>query len=73
MKTAGIVLLIIGLLMTIITGFTVITKEEVADIGPVEINKTEKHPIYWSPVTGIVLAAAGFILLVADRRRSAKT
>lgn len=70
MKTLGMVLLVVGLVMTVFTGFTMITKEEVADLGPVEINKENEHPIYWSPVTGGIIAAVGLIVLVTGRKRS---
>lgn len=69
MKTLGIILLVIGLVMTVFTGFNLITKKKVVDLGPVEINKEEKTPIYWSPVTGGILAAAGLIILVAGRKK----
>jgi hypothetical protein len=55
--------------MTVFTGFNVITEKEVVDIGPVEINREEKTPIYWSPVTGLVLAGIGAIMVFAGRRK----
>jgi uncharacterized membrane protein YqgA involved in biofilm formation len=69
MKTLGIVVLALGIIMTIFTGFNVITKEKVVDLGPVEINKEEKTPIYWSPITGGILIVAGAIILVAGRKK----
>lgn len=50
--------------MTIFTGFTVITRKEVVDLGNIEINQKEKTPIYWSPLTGGVLMAAGVVILL---------
>lgn len=70
MKTVGIILLVIGLVMTVFTGFTMITKEKVVDLGPLEINKEEKTPIYWSPITGGILAAAGVVILVMGRGKN---
>jgi hypothetical protein len=69
MKTLGIVLLVVGVIMTIFTGFNVITKKKVVDLGKVEINKEEKTPIYWSPITGGLLAAAGILVLVVGKRK----
>ena len=54
-RNLGIVLLGIGILMMLYTGFTYITKEKVVDVGPIEINKSEKHPVRWSPIVGAVL------------------
>lgn len=70
MKTLGILLIVIGAIMTIFTGFNLITKKEVADIGPIEINKTEKTPIYWSPVTGALLLVAGVVIMATSRKSS---
>lgn len=69
MKTLAIILLAVGLLMTAFTGFTLITKEKVADLGPLEVNKQEKTPIYWSPVTGMVIAGAGIVLFVLAKQK----
>lgn len=69
MKNLGIVLIAIGVLMTVFTGFNVFTKKKVVDFGSVEINKTEKTPIYWSPITGLVLMAAGGLVLITNRKK----
>lgn len=70
MKTLGIILLIVGLIMTFFTGFNIITKKEVVDLGSVEISTKEKTPIYWSPITGGVLAIAGVVILLVNRRKA---
>jgi hypothetical protein len=69
MKTLGIVLLIVGGIMMIFTGFNITTRKKVVDLGPVEINKEEKTPVYWSPVTGGILLAAGILVLVVGKRK----
>tara|TARA_R110001592_G_scaffold55592_2_gene169743 strand:- start:418 stop:630 length:213 start_codon:yes stop_codon:yes gene_type:complete len=69
MKTIGMILLVGGILMTIFTGVNLVTKEEVVDLGVVEINKKQNNPIYWSPITGGVLAVIGAIVLVAGKRK----
>jgi hypothetical protein len=70
MRTLAILLIVIGGIMTVFTGFNLVTKKEVADIGPIEINKTEKTPIYWSPITGAILLVAGVIIMVSSKRGS---
>lgn len=69
MKNLGIVLIVIGLVMTVITGFNVVTKKKVVDLGPLEINKEEKTPIYWSPVLGGVLLISGVLILLVGRKK----
>lgn len=69
MKKVGIVLVVIGLVMTLITGFNVITKKKIVDIGNIEINKEEKTPIYWSPILGLILLATGAVMYISDKKR----
>ncbi len=69
MKTLGLILLVVGIIMTVFTGFTLMTKEKVVDLGAIEINKTEKTPIYWSPITGGVLAVVGVIVLLVGSKK----
>lgn len=68
MKNLGMVLLVIGIVMTIFTGFNLVTKEKVVDLGSVEISTNKKTPIYWSPITGGVLAMAGVLLIALGRK-----
>lgn len=68
MKKAGIVLIVIGALMVIFTGFNLITKEKVVDLGPLEINKEEKTPISWSPIIGGVILVAGIAMAASNKR-----
>lgn len=70
MKTLGIILIVAGIAMMLFTGFNIITKEKVVDAGPIEISKEKKTPVYWSPIAGGVLLAAGVIVMLADRKRS---
>ena len=70
MKNLGITLVVIGIIMTVFTGFNIITKKKVVDLGAVEISREEKTPIYWSPITGGLLAVAGVLMLVAGKRKS---
>lgn len=69
MKSLGIALLVIGITMTVFTGFNIVTRKKVVDLGAVEITSQEKTPIYWSPVTGGVLAVAGVVLLLFGKKR----
>lgn len=69
MKTLGIALLVIGIIMTVFTGFNLITEKKVVDIGEIEISKKEKTPIYWSPVTGGILAIAGLAIILSTRKK----
>ena len=69
-RKTGVVLLVIGIMMVIYTGFTFVTRDKVLDVGPLEIRKEEKHPVYWSPVVGLVLLAGGIGMITFSKHRS---
>ena len=69
MKSTGIILIIIGLLLTIFTGFGFLTKKKVVDIGKVEITRSEPHRVQWPSYLGVgVMVVGGIILLVRAKR-----
>jgi drug/metabolite transporter (DMT)-like permease len=68
MKTLGIFLAAIGLIMMIYTGFNYVTKEKVVDIGPLEINKETNHPVQWSPIVGAVLLVGGIVMIATSKK-----
>jgi hypothetical protein len=69
MKKLGIVLIVVGIVASLISGFTLITKKKVVDLGKIEINREEKTPIYWSPYVGIGILAVGVILFVGNKEK----
>ncbi len=68
-KVAGIVLLSLGILMMIYTGFNYVTTEKVVDLGPIEINSQKNHPVRWSPIIGVVLTIGGFLIFTTGRAK----
>jgi Ca2+/H+ antiporter len=68
MKKAGIVLLIIGLVVTLVTGVSFFTKEKVVDIGKVEITKDKKHTASWSPLWGVGIMVLGGALILLNKK-----
>ena len=69
MKTAGWILIVIGIVMILVRGFSVPVEKKVVDLGPVEINKTENKWIGWPTYAGGILAVIGVVLVVADRKK----
>jgi len=64
----GIILVIVGIVMLAYGGYTYFTTQEnVAKLGPIEINKQERHPVPIGPIVGGVCIAGGVILLVSGR------
>jgi hypothetical protein len=70
MKKTGIIVLIIGLAFTVITGLSFFTREKVVDIGTLEISAKKKHSISWSPIVGIIAVALGGGLYFFGRKHS---
>jgi hypothetical protein len=69
MKTAGIILLVLGLLMTIYSGYTYVTKEKVLDIGGIEITSDKEHTINWQPYVGLGIIVIGGTVLVMSKKK----
>lgn len=69
-KTAGIIILIVGLLMTLYTGFTYFTKEKVVDLGELERTKDNQHTVNWQPYIGIGVMVVGGAVLILGRKRN---
>jgi mannose/fructose/N-acetylgalactosamine-specific phosphotransferase system component IIC len=62
-KKTGIVVLILGLLLTIFTTVTFFTRERVAKIGDVNITANKRHHLKWSPLVGIAVMGVGGVML----------
>jgi hypothetical protein len=70
MKTAGAILLVAGLIMTLYTGFTYFTKEKVVDLGEIQITQDREHSVNWQPYVGIGVMVIGGALFVISRKKS---
>lgn len=67
----GIILVLVGIAMLAYGGFAVFTtKENVAKLGPLEINKEKEHPVPIGPIVGGICIVGGIILLVSGGRSS---
>jgi drug/metabolite transporter (DMT)-like permease len=71
MKTLGIILVIAGIAMILIRGFSVQTEKKVVDLGPVEVNKKENKWIGWPTYAGGLVAVIGVVLLVGGNKKNA--
>lgn len=69
MKTFGFVLIGLGIIMMIYTGFNYVSTEKVVDLGPIEINAEKNHPVKWSPIVGIVLIVGGIVVFAINKKK----
>ena len=68
-KTLGIVLVAIGIVMMVYTGFNYVTTEKVVDLGPIEINAEKSHNVQWPPIVGLILIVGGIVVIVLDKKK----
>jgi hypothetical protein len=69
MKKAGIVIVILGLILTIFTAVTFFTKERVAKIGDINIMANKRHHLNWSPLIGIAVMGIGGVVFLASPKK----
>ena len=71
MKPAGIlglILIVVGIVLLAWGGFaSFTTKENVAKLGPLEVNKENEHRLPVGPIVGGVCIVGGVILLISGR------
>ena len=70
MRAFGIILIVIGILMFIFSGFNYQTEKRVADIGPIKINKTENHTLGWPVYAGGFAILAGIVVLLTLNKKA---
>ena len=70
----GIILVVVGIVLLAYGGFaSFTTTENVAKLGPLEVNKEKEHPIPVGPIAGGACIVGGIILLIAGRGGSTTT
>ncbi len=70
-KTLSLIIIAIGLVMTLYTGFNYVTKEKLVDIGGIHITADENHSADWSPFVGIgIIVIGGFVFLYSKKKLS---
>lgn len=72
MKPAGVIALILIVVGVIVLGYggytSFTTKENVAKLGPVEINKNQEHPVPIGPIVGGLCIVGGIVIFVTSRK-----
>ena len=71
MKGLAIALIVIGIVMMIFRSVNFTQEKKVADVGPLEINKQEEKTVNWPLYAGIVVTAAGVVILVSANKNKA--
>jgi len=66
-KTLGIILIALGLVGLVWGGFTYTTREEVVELGPIDVSRDKTHSVPLPPILGAVALIGGILLLVTDK------
>lgn len=69
MKQAGLAIFVIGLLITIFTGFKYVTREKVVDIGEIQISRDKTHNLAWSPLVGVAVMVVGGVVFFLSKNK----
>jgi hypothetical protein len=69
MKTVGIIIIVIGLVLTIFTAVTFIAKKKVVDIGKIEIMAVKPQSLSWSPLIGVAVMGIGGLVLFMSYKK----
>ena len=64
----AIILIVIGVIALAYGGFSFTTREKVAEVGPLKIEKNKTRSVPLSPVLGVLALVGGVGLLVVGRR-----
>ena len=68
----GIILIVVGILALAYGGYTSFTtKENVAKLGPLEVNKEEEHRVPIGPIVGGVCLVGGIVMVLAGNKATA--
>lgn len=68
-KTIGGIIMAIGLLMTLYTGFNYVTREKIVNIGDVHMLMDQNHTTNWSPFIGIGLIVIGGVVFLSGKKK----
>lgn len=67
-RITGIILIVLGAIMLIWTGFTYTKKEKIVDAGPIQISADREKSVNWPPYAGGILLIAGVVILVTSKK-----
>jgi uncharacterized membrane protein len=69
-KTIGLIMIALGVVMLIWTGFTYTQREKVVDAGPIHISADKEHSVNWPPYAGGILLIGGILVLAMGKKSS---
>jgi uncharacterized membrane protein len=67
-KSLGIVLIVLGIVLFIWTGFTYTKKEKIIDAGPIQVSADREKSVNWPPYVGGVVLVAGIVIFLGSKK-----
>lgn len=68
-RTFGIILITLGLIMLVWTGFSYTKKEKIVDAGPIEISADKEKNVNWPPYVGGIVLIAGVVMMLTSKNK----
>lgn len=69
-KTIGIILIVLGALMMLYSGFNYRTTETIVDLGPVQINREKEAAVKWPSILGGIIIVGGIMTITLSKKNS---
>jgi len=70
MRKTGLLIIIIGFGLIILTVFTIFTSESLAKIGDIQITRNIPYHLNWSPLIGVAIMFIGAIVTIIPSKKS---
>lgn len=67
-RTIGLIMIALGVVMLIWTGFTYTKKEKVIDAGPIQVSADKEKSVNWPPYAGGILLIGGVIIFATAKK-----
>jgi drug/metabolite transporter (DMT)-like permease len=67
-KSAGVILIVIGLAIIVWGAYGFKTQDKVLDVGPIHATKETEHNIPYAPLVGGLVLIGGAVLLASGKR-----
>jgi len=68
-RTIGLILIVIGAVMLIWTGFSYTKKEKIIDAGPIQVSADKQETVNWPPYLGGLLVIGGIAIVATAKKR----
>ncbi|MHA4895830.1 hypothetical protein ACXZ1K_13840 [Pedobacter sp. PWIIR3] len=67
-RIIALVMIVLGIIMLVWTGFTYTQKEKLVDAGPIQISADKEKSVNWPPYVGGVILIAGVVILTTSKK-----